>query len=1543
MKKKVLIIAITAALLAVIAAACLLLLPDAPAGKPAESSSPEEIYWNVDRDTYIEQETGLSLREPAEDGSYHIRFGRAGGSVVLRIADKKLVNFIDSMYVMGLAFDETGTVIDALDVRDVATRTADGFYVKECRDGVLYLNSSRLLTGMDMTVTLPAHNIVYDVSPTAADPGEPAVCQPMDLVSVYSDSSGQPTHVFITERPPEAGIYWRVEYGKISNGVTTRTPDENGVYTILFAHDGQQLELKCRDLALVNKIDSAIDLFGEFALQFDSEGYICNVLDAALALRSTRLCQDYHVTAIDGSTVTVTDISGAVQGTVKTFTLPETCDIYMCCDGCAESHVGERITELKLYDNVSVYTDTLGTPVAVFVARRMCDSPMYYNMDQQFGGYKVGTNRKPDKNGYYHFDMFTDGKVVKLRTDSEAIADRIDTIYDRCMGLQVNGDIIEKVYHARCVYGNTTIGTERYISQLVGSIYTAVNNSDFSNSGNGIISAQCKVYDLTTGYFGAKYGQEISLSQYDKVTGYRNVYGEAAVFFVTGRYIEGAKPCWNITRCYDPKNETTTRTPDENGYYVFEIFSEGKIHSYKTKNKKLASYIDAVTVNLVALKVNKSGIIQGAYPLEASIPYGYRSTSGHYVNKINKDGSFNTYWMDNGVKKMSAIDKLELADDCVIYNVSNGYETAFGEKTKLREGDLIRTYATKPDGKLKYIFIFGRELELPLYWNPDRRYDSAAQTTARTPDADGYYVIDLAVGGEIRTFKTKDKEIAGYIDSQTTAFSMQVKEDLILRIIPIKETKAVERTACGGYDIMTLDGRNATATRNRPLASNQGDTVELKFAKNCQFYDMSSYAAVPGSATTLQSGDRVTCYENAKGEVTYCFITAAHTRSAGHVGNCDHCDEDVFWEPYTGTIYNANAHYYLTTDLDSGSITFGDFEIVLDLNGKTLSTQGGLKINGAVSLMDCAGSGKLLSTGSAAGGCVHLQSGSFTLYSGTVGDGSAATVGGSLLATAATGSVNLLGGTVAGDIHIERGSIFVAGAPVVTMGGYAGMTLGETVKLTLGQLTDGASIVISAAGVFTGETPQAAVYQEYFIPAVAGDKITVEGNALKYEGEGISLTPEVPEGQLYVNFEGYGFCPVCQQTVKWIGIEGSTAASRVGDGKSGHYYLSGDTALPTAVNNFANAGTGKTLCLHLNGKNLTYGSRIAVAYEDSTVNIMGAGNVTVLPYTGTLSGNDAGLFVQKRGTLNLYGGTYTTTDPTRPALLVDNVKGTVNLYGSTSVDTIRVKTGKLNIGADWSGAAQVSFAAALVNGAVPTANGSSEGAFSGNLTLDGKPLVGYEGRLLLDGYQPNPYLDPLELDADSNGYCPVCQQTVKWIGIEGNTAASRVGDGKSGHYYLSGDTALPTAVNNFANAGTGKTLCLHLNGKNLTYGSRIAVAYEDSTVNIMGAGNVTVLPYTGTLSGNDAGLFVQKRGTLNLYGGTYTTADPTRPALLCGYVHGIVNVYSGVQITGGALVTAGMMNLYGNATIDRIRVSASGQLSTDPLWTGTAEIIPVTN
>jgi len=79
MKKKVLIIAITAALLAVIAAACLLLLPDAPAGKPAESSSPEEIYWNVDRDTYIEQETGLSLREPAEDGSYHIRFGRAGG------------------------------------------------------------------------------------------------------------------------------------------------------------------------------------------------------------------------------------------------------------------------------------------------------------------------------------------------------------------------------------------------------------------------------------------------------------------------------------------------------------------------------------------------------------------------------------------------------------------------------------------------------------------------------------------------------------------------------------------------------------------------------------------------------------------------------------------------------------------------------------------------------------------------------------------------------------------------------------------------------------------------------------------------------------------------------------------------------------------------------------------------------------------------------------------------------------------------------------------------------------------------------------------------------------------------------------------------------------------------------------------------------------------------------------------------------------------------------------------------------------------------
>ena len=238
-------------------------------------------------------------------------------------------------------------------------------------------------------------------------------------------------------------------------------------------------------------------------------------------------------------------------------------------------------------------------------------------------------------------------------------------------------------------------------------------------------------------------------------------------------------------------------------------------------------------------------------------------------------------------------------------------------------------------------------------------------------------------------------------------------------------------------------------------------------------------------------------------------------------------------------------------------------------------------------------------------------------------------------------------------------------------------------------------------------------------------------------------------------------CPVCGgEEVQWTPV---AAGSRIGTAKSGHFYLLDDN---TDANNQFATTTAKThtLCLHMNGKNLTVSGRIAVVGNGGTINIMGNGTVTG---TGTFAGTDAATYtkativVASGGTVNLYDDvTVTTTAVGKPVVNVQDLsrtnfnlygnakvvamengvginveKGIVSLNGASCADNIRIpEAGKLSVNGDWTGTAKVSFAAALVEGVVPEANGESTGNFSGTLTLDaeGAPtLIGEEGKLVV--------------------------------------------------------------------------------------------------------------------------------------------------------------------------------------------------------------------
>jgi hypothetical protein len=92
---------------------------------------PTELYWNLDKAIYTEaSDTGLSNRERAEDGLYHFRFASGGKLVELTTGDAQIINYIDTMDIMGLILDADGNIADAVPVAEFSMEVAKEFFVK---------------------------------------------------------------------------------------------------------------------------------------------------------------------------------------------------------------------------------------------------------------------------------------------------------------------------------------------------------------------------------------------------------------------------------------------------------------------------------------------------------------------------------------------------------------------------------------------------------------------------------------------------------------------------------------------------------------------------------------------------------------------------------------------------------------------------------------------------------------------------------------------------------------------------------------------------------------------------------------------------------------------------------------------------------------------------------------------------------------------------------------------------------------------------------------------------------------------------------------------------------------------------------------------------------------------------------------------------------------------------------------------------------------------------------------------------------------------
>lgn len=1094
-KKLGLIIAIAAVVLLAIVGVVLALLLGGGQGKEEKLQS--KLYWNIDGKSMLSEETAMSTRKPAEDGLFYIRYLVGGEIVEIPFADRKLVTQADRRELACLKFDADGIAIEVIEPEELYVRIQDKTYVQAINGNSITTNTSTVLNGMKKQLELPEDVPVVNVSTRTGEEeiGEKVEVEIFDQLLIYGTDEETITDIFLTDRYWESKIYWspaaRAHYDT-SKKVSTRPLADDGYWYIDLVCEGETKTYRTAKQDVINVLDSKGPTDAATGVVFDENGDIIDLFNAGLACRGTLQASSFDVTNLseDGKTFTATRIMfGTEIGKTYTGNITENTQIY---NMTATADVFGEPTELQMNDRLLVYQAADGSIHTIFVVNRMVDSPFYYNLSQAWSSVN-GLTRVPNEDGYYVYELAVDGKVKTVRTKDKALATKMDGMNLRVFGLKLKGDVVVKVYDAVNVAGNWSFASNNFVQTTEGGILGTVSTT--GTAANGVMAADCKVFDVSQCYKNFR-GEKTTVREGDQILAYQNAVGEVTHIWVLNRYVKGTTIYWNMNRYY--ANGETSRTPDENGYYVFNCIKAGttKVVQLKTKDKEVASRFDKEnSTTAAALKVS-GDIIKAAYPAPAAIG-GYYRLAGFWVHELNFNDDPTCYAL---IARTGAIGSIFLAEDCKVMNFSAVTKKATGESTQLKEGDYVWPIAG-PDGKVHYIFIIEREVDgSKLAW---RKNTLATMKDAEgkvmqdkngnnmlVADKDGNYVFTLWVNGKIGTYKTKDLKLANYVNSRATGFAVTVKGSTITGAYPISSQPDTRSASVSYYDYVKISDGVMTLKRNRVGQTDTGNEMTVPVADNYKAYNFDPASGDDwGKQVKLNKGDRVYAYQNNNGESYIFFIMYRCTLEGGNMRYCDHCGKKVHWEsmfagfsPAAGCIPEV-AHYYLPVDYANTGMTFGaavqttegkGTEIIFDLNGKTLTRKGtlnetdGIKYAPGAALTAGYGNtlrivdfskkntGKMVTEADAlyngAGSLLHVQQGSKLIIDEGLFDGSK----GSVNYTAANGGtisvggeLIINGGTIKGRASNGNGSVAGGwgGSSITINGGtLVGNTMGEGVK-----------------------------------------------------------------------------------------------------------------------------------------------------------------------------------------------------------------------------------------------------------------------------------------------------------------------------------------------------------------------------------------------------------------------------------------------------------------------------------------------------------------
>ena len=174
-----------------------------------EATGPVTLYWNVDRELYWgKSATGFSSREPDADGIYRINFAVNGQQLKLEVADKTLVNAIDSLEVMVLDLDAEGRIVDVREAKTVIKQTVIKSYIQDVVGDTINANSAILMNGMRHRIKVDEKTKIYDMSGDAEFVGQEIKAEVLgflDCIHMFENEATGEKTVFLLSHMSRCG------------------------------------------------------------------------------------------------------------------------------------------------------------------------------------------------------------------------------------------------------------------------------------------------------------------------------------------------------------------------------------------------------------------------------------------------------------------------------------------------------------------------------------------------------------------------------------------------------------------------------------------------------------------------------------------------------------------------------------------------------------------------------------------------------------------------------------------------------------------------------------------------------------------------------------------------------------------------------------------------------------------------------------------------------------------------------------------------------------------------------------------------------------------------------------------------------------------------------------------------------------------------------------------------------------------------------------------------------------------------------------------